>query len=314
MKANYPPTIQNLTCSITCSRNVDCTCCTDFVSSIADPDLSECPETFKLVDNQNGLFVDPQDSSLVCYTESSIQQSIEESIEYQVTDTGGYISNTANINFNFNVPTLCPTPSVSITPTTSATNTPSPSASETPSTTPIASVSPVPSITSSNTPSSTVTQTITPKESLILVIPSLIPSQTRRIVASSNQVLPSVNPTSSPIPTSAIGACTNSNCQIGSLQSGLTSGNQNIQLISDDGNNIGVLIVPNSIAPQGTLYVSYVSNINVDTNAVSLGNAIFDISILDEFGSSVSKFDDSMKICFEEENSINDNACLGYYD
>merc|ERR1712100_597162 len=228
MKANYPPTIQNLTCSITCSRNVDCTCCTDFVSSIADPDLSECPETFKLVDNQNGLFVDPQDSSLVCYTESSIQQSIEESIEYQVTDTGGYISNTANINFNFNVPTLCPTPSVSITPTTSATNTPSPSASETPSTTPI------PSVSSSNTPSSTVTQTITPKESLILVIPSLIPSQTRRIVASSNQVLPSVNPTSSPIPTSAIGACTNSNCQIGSLQSGLTSGNQNIQLISDD--------------------------------------------------------------------------------
>jgi len=56
------------------------------------------------------------------------------------------------------------------------------------------------------------------------------------------------------------------------------------------------------------------SNINVDTNDVSLGNAIFDISILDEFGSSVSKFDDSMKICFEEENSIDDNACLGYYD
>ena len=305
LKANSPPIIQNLTCSITCSRDIDCICCTEFVSSILDPDLSECPESFSIADNSNGLFMDPQDSTMVCYTESSIQGSIQELIEYQVEDLSGDLSNIAYIDFTFNVPSLSPTPSISKSPTTSPTSSITSSISK--SVTESSSTSSTPS----NTPSISLSQSITPKESLILVRPTFNSNLSIQISKSSiNQIIPSLNvsPSSTNIPTAAIGGCTNSNCIIGSTQSNLDSENQIIELISENGNTIGALIVPNTIAPQGIIYVSYISNIDVDTNDISLGNSIFDISITDKFGLPVNQFKNSMTICFEEDNDI--DVCI----
>lgn len=319
LKVNNPPEIQNLVCDRTCERNIDCTCCTNFVSSIVDPDISECSETFTIVDSQSGLFVDSQDSSMICFTESSIQGSIQESINYQVKDTGGDLSNIAMIFFNFNVPSLSPSISGTISPTASPTSSKSPSSSLTGtpsiSSTRTISKSPTISSSSSNTQSTSNSLSITPKESLILVRPTynpiqssiFQPSQTKPSVSINNQ-MPSISSSRTPLPfpTSAgDGDC--ANCITGNVRSPLSTDNQNIQLISDD-RNIGVLIIPSTIAPQGTIDVSYVSNLQIDTNDVTLGSTIFDITITDEFGLSVTQFSDSLTICFEEEEDI--NVCI----
>ena len=324
LKVNSPPVIQMLNCETSCTRNSDCTCCVNYASSVLDPDASECSETFSIVDNQNGLFMNPQNSGQVCYTESSIQGTTQRIKTYQVEDSVGDVSNNAIINFNFNVPSLCPTPSISISATTSITTTKTSSSSL--SVTKTQSNNPTTSSSSTLTPTSSITTSITPKESLQLVRPSftspstqistsrnqisLSPS-TSRIV---NQIMPSssVSVSSRSIPTAAVGGCTNSNCQSGSTQSNLGDASNNNQddvaLVSDDGNIVGAVIIPNTIAPDGTIAVSFISNIQVNTAEVTLGNSIFDITISDSFGSSVSKFDESLTICFEEEGSV--NVCI----
>ena len=300
LQQNFPPTIQNLTCSTICSRNIDCICCVDFVSSILDPDLSDCPETFTLVDNQNGLFVDPDNSAMVCYTEISIQESIQESIEYQIEDTGGDLSNLAYINFSFIVPTNSPTPSTS--PTTSIT----PTSSNTPSISKTNTESPNPTI--SNTPSSSITNSITPKESLILVIPTLEPVISVKPSALINQIpSKSASSSSQKMPTSSNDDCIYDNCEIGYGEVDIdvnenSDNNIEVNLISIEGNIIGELIIPNSIVNGGTLSYSFISSDSYESNDITIGKTIIDITITDEFGLPVFNFDESITICLEEDD------------
>ena len=159
---------------------------------------------------------------------------------------------------------------------------------------------PTPSITSSVTPSIS----ITAKESLVMAPPpdNQVPTSPNQVPSS--QSIPSVS--IQVTPTSAQD-CTSTNCISGGVSSNLSpdntiNGNTAIPLTNGNGEEIGVVTVPIEIAPGGTITVDFSSG-SFSANNVDIGQAIFDISILNEFGISVTEFNDKIEICFVQDSS-----------
>jgi len=126
---------------------------------------------------------------------------------------------------------------------------------------------------------------------------------------------PSVTSSSRLTPTSAGNAQGNcfGPCIEGSVSLDLDLSNNLHQLdLTTQQENVGVLLVPDSVAPGGNIGVSFVSNIqNPGSN---LGNTIIDVTLQDQFDQLVTQLTDDIVICLEQEGDIDDNACLSFFN
>ena len=129
------------------------------------------------------------------------------------------------------------------------------------------------------------------------------------------------------IPTSSIDICSNNECDVGFDELDLSNNdnyndnnndnNNNesiLELISNNGNNVGTLIIPNNIVSEdSTISVSFVTGSNsLISNDIRLGNTIADIVIKDIFNSEIKNLENSLTICFEQQEDELD-VCIIFY-
>jgi len=84
-----------------------------------------------------------------------------------------------------------------------------------------------------------------------------------------------------------------------------------VDLTSQQGSSVGALIIPESVAPGGTVSVAFVSDIPDERD---LGNIIVDIRIQDSFGLPVTELSEDVTICLEHEGNVDDSTCLGFFN
>ena len=173
-------------------------------------------------------------------------------------------------------------------------------------------------------------------------LPSLSPSNSKNIISKSNSPSPFIgassensenSPTSSPspiaIPTSA-GTLENCyDCEFGSSQQVIDSsnnGNTNgsddngtseVNLVTDNGDDIGTLIIPNDAAGPDESFVidvSFVTNIPQSQLTVPLGSTILDITITNSFGITVTELDEPVEICLTADDVDTDDSCLSFFN
>jgi len=226
-----------------------------------------------------------------------------------------------------NNPSLTPTG----TPTQTSSDTPVPSPESTGS--PSTSLTPEPSVSittsSTNTPTETSTPTITPKPSLVIVPPeSSTPSKSVGGVVFSasaspskpNSQVQSLSPSPTINPTSAIINDCN-DCSFGSAQVAVDNNNQNngrstteVSLMSDDGNLVGTLFIPDDVNGNGeSSFIDVTFATNIPQGNVDLGNSIIDIKITDSFGNQVTQLSSSIEICISNTDNA-DDGCLSFFN
>lgn len=85
-----------------------------------------------------------------------------------------------------------------------------------------------------------------------------------------------------------------------------------IPITSSNGQDIGEIFIPNTIAPGGIASVSFLMP-NSDFTA-SVASAILDIEIYDAFGISITNFRSEIIICLRKTEKQSKVECLGFFN
>ena len=86
---------------------------------------------------------------------------------------------------------------------------------------------------------------------------------------------------------------------------GAVTHESNVILSDSSGNTVGDVIIPNSVAPGGTLSVTVLSGIDgVEFDNVILGNSVIDVTLLDVFSNPVTQLVDPIEICVAENRDV----------
>ena len=305
-----PPFSNDEFCSQTCIIGNDCTCCVNVLDDSGDPDGNICGNNLIIDIISTDGFIDPEDSSTICYTENNIQQSELIEIQYRVFDGYSY-SNISTVFVSFSIISTFPSNSASQSKTIS------PSLSDMP----IRNITISPTVSASITPTISESATISmsasksSKQSLEIVgVPIVSPNEVFTI-APSNSPKPSSSRTVSQSTTQIqndLGNCNSCEYGSGEITFENSSNNNNndandeieITLVSDDGDIVGSLIMPSTIAPDGSvLTYSFVSGI--ETTNQDIGGIIIDINIYNEFSIPITNLNEDITICLKDKDADN---------
>ena len=245
------------------------------------------------------------------------------------------MSNTASRSLSKSA-TISPTPSVSNTRTSSPTSSPSltPSTSPTPSTSisSTSSVSLTPSVSTTSAPSISITPTSSPSRP---VSPPPLPSQSTEPLGPTSSpsntpspsfgvVLPTPSnsiqlPSATPSPLGFLNPCANGaliGCPVQPTEVVVTENQPTtFVLTSAQGNNVGVVNVPQGTVPDG--YSIKLTPVSVDPTEVIQNNIVSATIDLTAYSpnNEVTQISSDVEICLDVSEEVDiDKSCLGFYD